>query len=186
MQGFENKWGGVGGTGKVVSNQLSVLSKRSPWLVGGHGLIVRRRAVMICKRNCESTGRRLRGTGLMSRELNSKLPFDCLISQIGHCSRVTFKAKFLDLRDTRRTVRFEDQPEDFGDDVVEFLAGLRIGEFSAAGATLYLFFDAARAHLAPGCLCVLAASLAFAAQVGAARAAVKPAVRDQRGLHLDG
>jgi hypothetical protein len=65
---------------------------------------------------------------------------------------VTIKAELLDLRYARSTIGFEYQPEQLGHEIVEFLAGARIGEFGTLRTTLYLYLRAARAHLAPGSL----------------------------------
>src|SRR6185369_4152858 len=70
-------------------------------------------------------------------------------SHFSHGPCVTIKAELPDLRYARSTIGFECQPEQPGDEVVEFPACARIGEFGTLGTTLYLFLRTARAHLAP-------------------------------------
>jgi hypothetical protein len=114
-----------------------------------------------------------------------RLPLDCLGSQFGHGLCVALKTELPDLRYARSTIGFEYQPEYSGHEVVEFLASVGIGKFRTLGTAICLLFHTARAHLAPGCLCVLVTSIAFLIQVGLAGSAIKPAISDKPGIHLD-
>jgi len=98
---------------------------------------------------------------------------------------VALKADSLDLRNTGSAIGPEYEPEDPGNEVVELCAGLGIGKFGTLAARSDLFVDTTGAHLAPGSLCIFAASPAFFGQEGFAGTAIQTAIGNQFSISPD-
>ncbi|MDD3371670.1 MAG: hypothetical protein PHE27_07605 [Alphaproteobacteria bacterium] len=94
------------------------------------------------------------------------------------------KAEPLDLGNAGRTIRVENKPDYFRDNIVEFTALDGSIESGTRSASRDISFEATRANLAPLCLMVLTAPFALTALVSIARPAIQPATGHKLLINL--